>query len=250
MNPDLNSVWRNIKRASRSWRQRDRKIQELLLARHKNNVPICEVDLDSHGVMFLLVDTINEKKNTIKDRRSFNRLLNELVRHLASTLPSLTVKTGHGDKPSLDRSKMHSSGLGVAVETMLSGSPVLFLDAREREAIVAKDRTTLIQFAKEKYVEETSKLLQSGLCETFDAMTIAYFHEVLSGDGDPATTVGVLQSSAKSLPIPLFLAIERAECGRGVYDETAMLPPATSAQVDEFASWIQTILRRCVACWH
>eukprot|EP00931_Biecheleriopsis_adriatica_P103569 TRINITY_DN78381_c0_g1_i1.p1 TRINITY_DN78381_c0_g1~~TRINITY_DN78381_c0_g1_i1.p1 ORF type:complete len:952 (-),score=156.32 TRINITY_DN78381_c0_g1_i1:26-2881(-) len=234
-NPSLNTVWRGIKRGSKAWRQRDRKIQEMVLAKYKNDVPVAEYDLDPNGVLFLVVDTIDAKRNRIGDRRAFNKLLNELVRHLASTLPSLTVKTGHGDKPHLENSGMHASSLGVATELMLSGSPMLFLDVRERAELTASDRVSLIKMAKDNYIQMSDQLLKQGLCESFDAMSIAYFHDALFGDGDPST---LKEEVYKAAGVPLFLAIERAENGLSVHDDQGALPRATDEEVTEVASWL------------
>ena len=68
-------------------------------------------------------------------RQTVNKLRNELLRHLATTLPSLTIKTGHSDKPIMEKATAHASSLAVAMEGMLSGSPLLFLDLRDRPII-------------------------------------------------------------------------------------------------------------------
>jgi len=71
---------------------------------------------------------------------------------------------------------------------MLSGSPLLFLDMRERPLVDAPDRETLIANAKREYESGCSVLLENGTPETFDAMSISYFHDVLFGDGNAYTT--------------------------------------------------------------
>ena len=112
-NPDLNAVWRSVRRASRAWRQRDTAILEATCALHKNEVPELGVDLDPNAMIYLLVDAIDHR-GIIGDRGAFLKLSNELLRYLATSLPSLTIKTGHSDKPTLDRATQHTSSLAVA----------------------------------------------------------------------------------------------------------------------------------------
>jgi len=71
---------------------------------------------------------------------------------------------------------------------MLSGSPLLFLDMRTRPLVEAPDRETLISNARREYETMCNALLEYGVPETFDAMSISYFHDVLFGDGNAYTT--------------------------------------------------------------
>ena len=112
-NPDMTAVWRSVRRASRAWRQRDTAILEATWARHNNEVPPLGLDLDPNAMIYLIVDSIN-KRGIIRDRTAFLKLMNELLRYLATSLPSLTIKTGHSDKPRLDRATQHASSLAVA----------------------------------------------------------------------------------------------------------------------------------------
>ena len=112
-NPDMTAVWRSVRRASRAWRQRDTAILEATCALHKNEVPELGVDLDPNAMIYLLVDAIDHR-GIIGDRGAFLKLSNELLRYLATSLPSLTIKTGHSDKPTLDRATQHTSSLAVA----------------------------------------------------------------------------------------------------------------------------------------
>ena len=116
-NPDETAAWRGIRRASKAWRQSDRKLLELVWASFDNNVPTKYCDLDPNAMVYLLVDSINEKKHNF-DRAPFNNLVNELVRYLSATLPSLTIKTGNSDKPMLEESRNVMSSLGVALEVV------------------------------------------------------------------------------------------------------------------------------------
>ena len=112
-NPDMTAVWRSVRRASRAWRQRDTAILEATWARHNNEVPPLGLDLDPNAMIYLIVDSINQRGD-IGDRGAFLKLSNELLRYLATSLPSLTIKTGHSDKPTLDRATQHTSSLAVA----------------------------------------------------------------------------------------------------------------------------------------
>jgi len=71
---------------------------------------------------------------------------------------------------------------------MLSGSPLLFLDMHTRPLVEAPDRETLISNARREYETMCNSLLEYGVRETFDAMLISYFHDVLFGDGNAYTT--------------------------------------------------------------
>lgn len=111
-NPDMTSTWRSVRRASRAWRQRDTAILEATWAYYNNDVPTSMVDLDPNAMIYLIVDSIGKRGN-IRDRGAFLKLRNELLRYLATSLPSLTIKTGHSDKPTLDRASQHASSLSV-----------------------------------------------------------------------------------------------------------------------------------------
>jgi hypothetical protein len=201
-------------------------------------VPAIKCDLDPNAMIYLLVDTIHPKKELLDHRGPFNKLMNELVRHLATTLPSLTIKTGNSDKPSLEKSGAFETSLAVAMESMLSGSPLLFLDVRERPIIHAPDRETLINRAKEEYDRSCSALLDVGLAESFDAMTISYFHDVLYGDGNASTSETYKEARRRgTASVPLYEAIERAEEGRGA-TFSGVLAPATVQQISDTATWI------------
>ena len=112
-NPDMTAVWRSVRRASRAWRQRDTAILEATWAHHDNEVPPLGLDLDPNAMIYLLVDAIDQR-GRIHDRGAFLKLMNELLRYLATSLPSLTIKTGHSDKPTLARANGYASSLAVA----------------------------------------------------------------------------------------------------------------------------------------
>ena len=49
-------------------------------------------------------------------------------------------------------------------------------------------RAELIEAAKAQISEFHDELLKLGVAETFDACTLAFLHDVLTGDGDALTT--------------------------------------------------------------
>ena len=64
------------------------------------------------------------------------------------------------------------------MEAMLSGSPLLFLDLRDRTLLgKVPDRATLLARAKEEYVKHCDAMLEQKVAECLDACSIAYFHE-------------------------------------------------------------------------
>ena len=65
------------------------------------------------------------------------------------------------------------------MEAMLSGSPLLFLDLRDRTLLgKVPDRATLLARAKEEYVKHCDAMLEQKVAECLDACSVAYFHEV------------------------------------------------------------------------
>ena len=74
---------------------------------------------------------------------------------------------------------MFCIGGQVAMEAMLSGSPLLFLDLRDRTLFgKVPDRATLLARAKEEYVKHCDAMLEQNVAECLDACSISYFHEV------------------------------------------------------------------------
>ena len=197
-------------------------------------------DLDANAVVFLIVDTRNPKKDTIRDRRPFNRLKGEILRYLSRSLPSLGIKTGHSDKRPVETSLHSASSLAVPLESMLSGSPVLFLDLRARPLIEAADRAQLISKAQEAYDELCKTHIANGVAETLDACTIAYFHDVLFGDGNPGTADLPLRSISdkKKSIVPLHAAIELVREGERFVSEDGRLAKASAEQVQDLSAWL------------
>jgi hypothetical protein len=122
-----------------------------------------------------------------------------------------------------------------------SGSPVLFLDVRDRNIHGLKDikdRASLIDAAKKSYEEHSEKLFEVGLSDTFDVCAISFFHEVLFGDGDIMTTEDGGGRAGQGKPIPLHERILIDQRGIDHVNHDALAAPATSNQVTDTASWL------------
>ena len=79
-------------------------------------------------------------------------MINELLRHLASSLPSLTIKSCMEEFETLAAGAKNAASLMVALNVAQSGAPVLFLDVRERPVLSeTSDRAALIKEAMAKY---------------------------------------------------------------------------------------------------
>ena len=79
--------------------QRNRKLLELVNAQHADEqgaLPYRWEDLDPNAMLHLIVDSIDQKKDCVGDKRPYTKLMTELVCCLAATLPSLAMETGSG----------------------------------------------------------------------------------------------------------------------------------------------------------
>jgi hypothetical protein len=100
--------------------------------------------------------------------------MTELVRHLASTLPSIALKTGNASKVNLKHATSATSGLGVALESVKSGTPLVFLDVRPRPSLAdATDRAALVAAARREHEKFCDQLVANGTPETLDCCSIA-----------------------------------------------------------------------------
>ena len=188
INPNASTHWREVRRASKAWRKRDRKFLELLGDRATTSTA-WRWDISSDAEILLVVDSINTRKETIDDRSSYNNLMAALIRHLSSELPAITLRAGGAQNvASLAAAAGNSMTLLASVEALNSGSPVLFLDVRQREAVRAADRASLIEAAKAAYKTSSDELHAAGTYDALNTSAIAYFHDVLYGDGIDSST--------------------------------------------------------------
>jgi len=109
---------------------------------------------------------------------------------------------------------------------------------RDRPLIEATDREMLISAAKVAYEKHCMSLLETGVAETFDTMSISYFHDVLFGDGDIRNTETHQGAKGRKL-VHLHEAIRRAEEGRGATHD-GKFAPATVQQINQTALWLAT----------
>lgn len=189
MNPNPSTHWREVRRASKAWRKRDRKFLELVAIHEASLSKYAQWDISSDAEILLVVDSINTRKETIDERSSYNNLMAALIRHLSSELPAITLRAGGARMvTSLAAAAGSSLTLLASVEALNSGSPVLFLDVRQREAVEAADRASLIEAAKAAYKKSCDELHAAGTYDALNTSAIAYFHDVLYGDGIGSST--------------------------------------------------------------
>ena len=181
-NGNLNATWREVRKQSRAWRARDKKILELVhrtMAGPDGTIQEFRHDIDPNCTCIIATDMIESKKQSGFDSGPCNTLVTNLVRYLGSTLPSLTIKTAASNKSRLGADD--PTALDLALDAAQAGSPVLFLDVRERPLVEAADRVALIDATKAAFEEHCDALLAVGLAESFDISSIAYFYNALVG---------------------------------------------------------------------
>lgn len=240
-NPDLKACWRDVRKSSRTWRARDKKLLEIVHAVEAladGSLPERQDDLDANAEILLIVDGIEAKKEQGWDKAPFNALITNLVRYLSSSLPALTIKTGNGNSGTLAEAGRALSGLDVALNAANGGAPVLFLDVRERELIKASDRVALIAAAKASCEAYCDELLNSGLAESFICCSIAYFHGVLFDGMDDTEGTGIKPKSTVNNRLSLWEAIKLAEHAGPLEEGVQGMKGATNEQVDQVASWL------------
>lgn len=136
---------------------------------------------------------------------------------------------------------MIRSALGV--DTAPEGAPPLVRRNANWQSVHDR-RQVLIDAAKRYYERNTKRLLANNQCETFDVCTLAFFHDILTGDGDSKTIEpdSGLLSAGPFLPLHMAIAKKHEVDGTSTASEkevrAATLQPATTAQVAEVVSWI------------
>eukprot|EP00802_Teleaulax_amphioxeia_P004721 Tamp_04725.p1 GENE.Tamp_04725~~Tamp_04725.p1 ORF type:complete len:860 (-),score=122.47 Tamp_04725:284-2863(-) len=233
-NEKLDAEWRRVRRACRGWRERDKLLTDLVATTRPPSFGGSQ-DLDSNAELLMVVDAINEKKRICHQRGTQAQLTNEIVRYFASSIPSLVLQTGSSMKCSMRMASIASSSLRTTLNAALAGSPVLFLDVRQRGKHEGGGvRSALIETAKREVVALGDELREKGLADTFDVCALAFFRDILLGDGDPYSTD--LPNKTSEKPMPLHLAIQMEENGDDIAHDG--MGPATSEQILECANWI------------
>ena len=149
--PDLyrvtrkNTTWSGIRDRSRVWKHREENgLKEALLKAAKEmpqffsplEEPEFDLDLDSNGTNFIIVDPTSEEDQwncSYNSAASFNRLVTEIVRTIAAEHPSIAIKTGKSDFSKLVGARTSSAlGLEMVLSMVEAGTPVLLLDLTRR----------------------------------------------------------------------------------------------------------------------
>ena len=246
-NGNSSAQWREVRRHSKAWLARDRLALEIQHA--YNKVPLSEplpqnsFDLDENAMCYIICDGIDEQKRKC-DPSAANGLKVEILRHLARTLPSITLKTGTSAKMHVDTFRVHQASIGCAAEMLLGGSPTVFLDVRERKhpaLAKSESREELIAAAKIAIcdISESLNKVAPDVFDSLDVCCISYLHDVLFGDGNVETTE-LNFKRGKSLDgrrrVPLCEAIDTLQSGHA--ETTASgLQPATPQQVSSICDW-------------
>jgi len=170
------------------------------------------IDLHRSATHFLLVDVIDSKKRLKFDGGPRNFLINEILRCLGSTLPSLA-------------------------------------DVRNRPQLTeTANRGALIDEAKAKYEETCDTYVQQGIADTFRVCAVAYFKDVLFFDGNSSTTdhkgstTELVDENKSLIPLHEVIRIASAE-NEGDDGENKNLPEgglkvATTHQIVSVATWL------------
>ena len=246
LNPDASAHWQFVRKASRSWQQRDAMLSDMVNAKFAVHGALPQSawrahDLDPLAPCYLLVDSIDPKRGEMGDARAFNNLMTELMRYLSNRLPSLAVKTGAVTYTVLENASTMASGLGPAMDAALSGTPLLLLDVRNRMPVEGATRAELIEKAKHVLTSSTNVLSEAGLSETFAVSSLAYLHDVLF---DEVNESEYLRRGVEAR-LPLHRAIVRASnAATGSVGTDGAVTRATPQQVLETASWLSTQIFR------
>ena len=107
-------------------------------------------------------------------------------------------------------------------------------------------RQRLIEWAKQEYNKHCDALLALGVAETFDAMSLSWFHSILMGDGRPSNDAGISSYTGQSKRVGTLIhaALARAQSMHdgGGHDATAtqdyVLPKANGTQIAEVADFL------------
>ena len=175
----------------------------------------CTHDLDPNATRYIIADSINPKEMRYRDYSAMQKLQGELIRYLASTLPSIAFKTGDTT----------FFGLEAPVSLCAIRTPVVFLDMRRRHFIDAANRSEFIRQAIENTDVERRALYARGLTDltlhgygktcmnNLVCCEIAYFHDVLFDDGEYRTAGINLYGEERSRLLPLHEALSLARKG-------------------------------------
>ena len=250
-NFDEDAHWKQIRKASKTWRSRDKELLELVWKTHSNadgHPDEVRLDLHQSATHYLLFDMIENKKRASFDGSARNYMMNELTRYLSSMVPTVAIKTGFEAFATYAEGPTYADTLHIGLNFLQSGSPLLFLDVRERPSATEKvDRDALIQEAKAKYEEHCDNYLKHGVADNFRTCAVAHFHKVLFSDGNPTGVMfgrNALAIAKSKSRVPLHEAIRIASAAIDGDEEGTSeayytgLQPATSQQIASLAIWL------------
>eukprot|EP00438_Fugacium_kawagutii_P013932 Skav215208 [mRNA] locus=scaffold130:77506:102835:- [translate_table: standard] len=156
LNHDPDAYWKLLRRQSKAWRSRDKVILETVHAYgtfgHKPDPEndFRNYDLDRDATTLLIVDQVDSNHRGF-DSNPTNQLNVEIMRFLASTVPSLALKSCWANK-SKDN---NTSGYQVCLDQANSGTKLLLLDIRKRSPIDG-DKVAAEDWQREDVVELVS----------------------------------------------------------------------------------------------
>ena len=140
-------------RASKTWRRAHRTFKELKRdrdekrEREKKEPQVRKYDLDPHASVFIMVDTLDHEAKNVDDRwgnaRSFNALISAFTRFLSATRPCISFRTGRCTRETLGDMEDAINSLAPALRATQAGTPVIFLDVRERTLLPSSPPLTL-----------------------------------------------------------------------------------------------------------
>ena len=185
-NADPSCHWRTVRRQSRAWAKRDKKLlalnctPDLMLNYHR-------YDLSADAPLVIITDGIDAQQDKAQVRGPATRLLTALTQHLNAKmgLPSIAFRTGYGGA----RSLMDDSAVSMlrALDLLNSKFSVIFLDVRDHEVCTGDNRQEMIDKAKADYTKLCDELVEKGTLDLLTVCALARFHEVLFGNQADST---------------------------------------------------------------
>ena len=188
LNPNMDAHWHSVRARSRSWTARHDFILQTIQThgyfRSRLGDCDCTHDLDPDAKYLVLVDSVRGNGQGFTTNPSQN-LRTEMVRFLASTLPSFVMKTGHAEKFANDEKTFQA-----CLDQANAGMELLFLDLRKRALIQSSSSSPGRNTSRpQPYIEDCWKSFETtceelrnlGICDSLDASNVAYVHQFLMG---------------------------------------------------------------------
>jgi hypothetical protein len=218
---DPNSNAAEIAHRSKNWRKGFAKLEAL----ENKKAQKMRGDLQPNMTNYLIVESISGRvpERWRDDRAPMAAFQNTLLQALSSQLPTVCIRTGGSTT---------SNPLSMTVEIAGRKIPTLMLDCQDRSDFGAAnasgslDRGTLINKAIEFDKARHDALWEKGTVDCMDQHRLAFFYDVLNGDGDQDTVVNVLkttesntttagQGAVVTLAQSIEMAEERTRTGAG-----------------------------------